>query len=62
MFFPPACSQGRLCGIPYIRVRPRLTLAIPAVIALAASLLVDHRVAAALRAEIACGLQVTQAE
>src|SRR6266699_5375481 len=45
-----------------ISSRPNLTLAVPAVIALAAPFLVHHRIAATLRAEIARRLQATQAD
>ena len=48
MSFPLAPFQASLRGMLSIRVRPQLTLAMPAVVALAAPLLVDHRVAAAL--------------
>jgi hypothetical protein len=41
---------------------PLLTLAMPAAIALATAFLVDHRVTAALRAEVAGDTQVAQAE
>ena len=55
-------SWALLRSIQITKLSPSLTLAVPAVIALAAALLIDHRVAAALRAEIACGLQVTHGE
>src|SRR5215469_16054333 len=42
--------------------RPRLTLAVPATVTLPASLLVHHRVAPALRAQVARHTQVAQTQ
>lgn len=62
MCFPqrPLIQPGvSLLAVPDI---PRLTLAVPAVIALLAPLLVDHRVAAALWAQIPCDAHMAHAQ
>ena len=61
MSFPPGSSQARLRGIPHIRVRPQLTLAMSAVVTLTATFLVDHRVTATLWTKIARDAQMAQA-
>src|SRR6266699_5733120 len=59
--FPQVSSQAHLRGMRSIRVRPQLTLAMAAVVALPAPLLVHHRVTATLWTEITGDAQMTQA-
>ena len=62
MSFPPAFSQAHLCGMPRIRVRPRLALTMPATVALPTPFLMYHRVTAALGTQIARHTQMAQAQ
>lgn len=62
MSFPPGSFHVCLPGILYIQVSPILTLAMPAIVALAAPFLMDHRVASTFGAEIAGGTELTKIE
>src|SRR6202023_2027855 len=60
--FPDPCLFRPATALQADPATPHLTLAMPAVIALLASLLVHHRIAATLRTQIARNAQMAEAQ